>query len=54
MKAELSNVKMEKHAALDACAATELLLAESQARPDTQMMLCTASITTGSSYHRCN
>ncbi len=34
-KAELSNVGMEKHAALDACAATELLLAESQASPDT-------------------
>ena len=39
-KAELSNVRMEKHTALDACAATELLLAESQARPHTQMMLC--------------
>ncbi len=34
-KAELSNVGMEKHTALDACAATELLLAESQASPDT-------------------
>ena len=39
-KAELSNVGMEKHTALDACAATELLLAESQASPDTQMILC--------------
>lgn len=44
-KTELSSVRMEKHAALDAGAATELLLAESQARADTQMMLCSAPIT---------
>lgn len=38
-KAELSNVRLEQHTALNACAATELLLADSQARPDTEMML---------------
>ena len=48
IEAELSNVRMEKHTALEACAASELLLAESQARPDTQMVLCTALILIGS------